>query len=184
MSLTGWNPAPSRIWCAPLVRRTTPDPSRSSGLSRTPSLNAPASGQVIADSIQAIGSGGIVCLTGVGHGGVVTSDATRRYCGIRGVEEQRDCRQRQRQQAALVSGREFWPAPTGTWLSRLITRREKPENFKQALERKPDDIKVVIQFSEVVMEDRRRVSVIPWRLFCPSWSARRCWCWWACRWSS
>jgi threonine dehydrogenase-like Zn-dependent dehydrogenase len=35
------------------------------------------------------------------------------------------------------------------WLGRLITRREKPENFKQALERKPDDIKVVIQFSEV-----------------------------------
>jgi threonine dehydrogenase-like Zn-dependent dehydrogenase len=36
-----------------------------------------------------------------------------------------------------------------TWLNRLITRREKPENFKQALERKPDDIKVVIQFSEI-----------------------------------
>ena len=35
------------------------------------------------------------------------------------------------------------------WLSRLITRREKPENFKQALERQPDDIKVVIQFSEI-----------------------------------
>ena len=35
------------------------------------------------------------------------------------------------------------------WLSRLITRYEKPENFKQALERKPDDIKVVIQFSEI-----------------------------------
>lgn len=35
------------------------------------------------------------------------------------------------------------------WLGRLITRREKPENFKQALLRQPDDIKVVIQFSEV-----------------------------------
>jgi hypothetical protein len=35
------------------------------------------------------------------------------------------------------------------WVSRLITRYEKPENFKQALERKPDDIKVVIQFGEV-----------------------------------
>jgi threonine dehydrogenase-like Zn-dependent dehydrogenase len=35
------------------------------------------------------------------------------------------------------------------WLSRLITRVEKPENFKRALERKPDDIKVVIQFSEL-----------------------------------
>ncbi|MCK7577585.1 MAG: hypothetical protein MZV65_18450 [Chromatiales bacterium] len=35
------------------------------------------------------------------------------------------------------------------WLARLITRREKPENFKQALERRPDDIKVVIQFSDI-----------------------------------
>jgi hypothetical protein len=35
------------------------------------------------------------------------------------------------------------------WLSRLITRYEKPENLKQALERKLDDIKVVIQFSEI-----------------------------------
>jgi len=31
----------------------------------------------------------------------------------------------------------------------LITRREKPENFKHALEREPDDVKVIIQFSEV-----------------------------------
>ena len=35
------------------------------------------------------------------------------------------------------------------WLSRLITRREKPENFEQALEREPDDIKVIIQFSDI-----------------------------------
>ena len=34
------------------------------------------------------------------------------------------------------------------WLSRLITRRERPEDFKQALERSPNDIKVVIQFAE------------------------------------
>ena len=35
------------------------------------------------------------------------------------------------------------------WLARLITRREKPENFKKALARTPDDIKVVLQFSEI-----------------------------------
>lgn len=35
------------------------------------------------------------------------------------------------------------------WLAKLITRREKPENFMEALNRQPDDIKVVIQFSEV-----------------------------------
>jgi threonine dehydrogenase-like Zn-dependent dehydrogenase len=34
------------------------------------------------------------------------------------------------------------------WLARLVTRREPPEAFKHALERQPDDIKVVIQFSE------------------------------------
>ena len=32
-------------------------------------------GQVISDSIQKIGANGIVCLTGVGHGGVMTSAA-------------------------------------------------------------------------------------------------------------
>jgi hypothetical protein len=36
-----------------------------------------------------------------------------------------------------------------SWLVRLITRREKPENFRQALTRTPDDIKAIIQFSEV-----------------------------------
>jgi threonine dehydrogenase-like Zn-dependent dehydrogenase len=35
------------------------------------------------------------------------------------------------------------------WLSRLITRRVKPENFQQALNREPDDIKVIIQFSDI-----------------------------------
>jgi hypothetical protein len=36
-----------------------------------------------------------------------------------------------------------------SWLGHLITRRERPEAFKQALTRNLEDIKVVIQFSEV-----------------------------------
>jgi hypothetical protein len=35
------------------------------------------------------------------------------------------------------------------WLSRVITRRVKPEDFQQALDRQPDNVKVIIQFSEV-----------------------------------
>ena len=35
-----------------------------------------------------------------------------------------------------------------SWLARLITRQEQPENFRSALERKADDIKVVIRFAE------------------------------------
>jgi alanine racemase len=34
-------------------------------------------------------------------------------------------------------------------LKPLITRLENLEDFKQTLKRKPDDIKVVIQFSEI-----------------------------------
>ncbi len=36
-----------------------------------------------------------------------------------------------------------------SWLARLITKRERPENFAQALARNSEDIKVVIQFAEV-----------------------------------
>jgi hypothetical protein len=35
-----------------------------------------------------------------------------------------------------------------SWLARLVTRREPPAEFKRALARQPDDIKVVIQFAE------------------------------------
>ena len=34
-----------------------------------------------------------------------------------------------------------------TWLARLISRRERPEDFRRALDRDQDDIKVVVQFS-------------------------------------
>jgi threonine dehydrogenase-like Zn-dependent dehydrogenase len=34
------------------------------------------------------------------------------------------------------------------WLARLITRRERPGDFAKALERRSEDIKVVIQFAE------------------------------------
>jgi threonine dehydrogenase-like Zn-dependent dehydrogenase len=106
-------------------------------------------GQVIADSIQAIGSSGIVCLTGVGHGGVVTAAACADIAASAVLKNNVivgsvNANKRHWYRAGNVLARS-----DRTWLGRLITRREKPENFKQALERKPDDIKVVIQFSEI-----------------------------------
>jgi threonine dehydrogenase-like Zn-dependent dehydrogenase len=35
------------------------------------------------------------------------------------------------------------------WLQQLLTRRERPDAFAQALHREPDDIKVVIQFADI-----------------------------------
>jgi threonine dehydrogenase-like Zn-dependent dehydrogenase len=105
-------------------------------------------GSVIADSIKKVNSGGIICLTGVGAGGVAeraTADmaaaAVLKNNVIVGSVNANKRHWYRAGQNLASSDRE--------WLSRLITRREKPENFKQALERQPDDIKVVIQFSEV-----------------------------------
>ena len=105
-------------------------------------------GSVIADSIQKIGAGGVVCLTGVGAGGIasraVADVAAAAVLKNNVVVGSVNANKRHWYKAAQALAR-----ADRKWLSRLITRYEKPENFKQALERKPDDIKVVIQFSEI-----------------------------------
>lgn len=103
---------------------------------------------VIADSLKKVNAGGIICLTGVGQGGAAersTADMAaavvlKNNVIVGSVNANRRHWYRAGQNLAN-SDRE--------WLSRLITRREKPEDFRLALERKPDDIKVIIQFSEV-----------------------------------
>jgi threonine dehydrogenase-like Zn-dependent dehydrogenase len=105
-------------------------------------------GSVIADSIQQADSGGIICLTGVGSGGatgkVVADMAAAAVLKNNVIFGSVNANKRHWYRA----GENLKHADL-KWLSRLITRCEKPENFKQALERQPDDIKVIIQFSEV-----------------------------------
>ncbi len=104
-------------------------------------------GQVIADSIVKASAGGIICLTGVGRGaavGVATGDVgaaavLRNNVVIGSV----NANKRHWYKAGGVLAR-----ADRSWLARLITRVETPANFQRALERKPDDIKVVIQFSK------------------------------------
>jgi threonine dehydrogenase-like Zn-dependent dehydrogenase len=105
-------------------------------------------GAVIADSIQKVNSGGIICLTGVGAGGAAeraTADIAAAVVLKNNVIV-----------GSVNANKRHWykagqnlAASDPAWLSRLITRREKPENFQQALVRQPDDIKVVIQFSDI-----------------------------------
>jgi threonine dehydrogenase-like Zn-dependent dehydrogenase len=105
-------------------------------------------GSVIADSIQKVGAGGIVCLTGVGAGGatgrVVADVAAAVVLKNNVIVGSVNANKRHWYKAGQNLARS-----DRKWLSRLITRREKPENFMQALKRAPGDIKVVIQFSEV-----------------------------------
>jgi threonine dehydrogenase-like Zn-dependent dehydrogenase len=105
-------------------------------------------GSVIADSIQQIGAGGIVCLTGVGAGGV----SSRAVADVAAAAVLKN----NVLVGSVNANKRHWYKASETlahadrkWLGRLITRVERPENFKLALARKPDDIKVVIQFSDL-----------------------------------
>jgi len=105
-------------------------------------------GQLIADSIRSVGAGGVVCLTGIGSGGpsdarptadVAAEIVLRNNVVVGSV----NANKRHWYKAGEVLARADRP-----WLSSLLTRCERPENFAQALDRKPEDVKVVVQFAE------------------------------------
>jgi threonine dehydrogenase-like Zn-dependent dehydrogenase len=105
-------------------------------------------GQVIADSFRAIRPGGVVCLTGVGSGGRTTELATADVAsnlvlGNLVVVGSVNANKRHWYKAGEALAR-----ADRAWLSRLVTRRERPENFSQALRRSAEDVKVVIQFAD------------------------------------
>jgi threonine dehydrogenase-like Zn-dependent dehydrogenase len=106
-------------------------------------------GQVIADSIRAIGANGIVCLTGVGHGGAVATAAIADVAAAAVLKNNVIVGSVNANKRHWYRAGNLLARSDRTWLAGLITRREKPENFTQALERRPDDVKVVIQFSDV-----------------------------------
>lgn len=103
-------------------------------------------GQVIADALQSVASGGVVCLTGVGSGGRsmgrVADMAAEMVLKNNVVVGSVNANRRHWYRASEALAR-----ADRAWLARLITRREPPERFLQALQRQPDDIKVVIQFA-------------------------------------
>ncbi|HZL94700.1 MAG TPA: glucose 1-dehydrogenase [Vicinamibacterales bacterium] len=104
-------------------------------------------GEVIGDCLRVASAGGVVCLTGVGSGGRTTGFtadvAAAMVLQNNVVVGSVNANRRHWYKAAQVLAR-----ADRAWLGRLITRREGPEAFVRALQRQPDDIKVVIQFAE------------------------------------
>ena len=105
-------------------------------------------GPVINDCIQQVGSGGIVCLTGVGAGGPASNRITADVATDAVLKNKVVVGSVNANKRHWFKAGEFLARADRDWLSKLISRREKPENFAHALARKPDDIKVVIQFAE------------------------------------
>ncbi len=105
-------------------------------------------GQVVAESIRAVGAGGVVCLTGVGSGGPPTGLSTA------DVAAEVVLRNNVVVGSVNANKRHWYKAGQAlaradrSWLERLLTRRERPEDFTRALQREAEDIKVVIQFAE------------------------------------
>jgi threonine dehydrogenase-like Zn-dependent dehydrogenase len=106
-------------------------------------------GQVIADSLNAVAAGGVVCLTGVGSGGrtvglPLADAATQIVLRNNAVVGSVNANKRHWYKAAQALAR-----ADRAWLARLVSRRERPEDFARALERQPEDIKVVVEFAQV-----------------------------------
>jgi glucose 1-dehydrogenase len=102
---------------------------------------------LIRDAAEAAAPGGIVCLTGVGppvtpEGRVTSlaSDAVLKNLVLFGSV---NANRRHYYRAAQVLAR-----ADRSWLDQLLTRRVGPDAYEQALEREPDDIKVVIEFAQ------------------------------------
>jgi threonine dehydrogenase-like Zn-dependent dehydrogenase len=106
-------------------------------------------GEVISEAISRIAASGVVCLTGVGHGGPlptmpmadIASSAVLKNNIVFGSV---NANKRHWYKAAEALAR-----AERAWLARLITGRERPEDFAKALSRGAQHIKVIIQFAEI-----------------------------------
>ncbi len=103
-------------------------------------------GSVIIDSIRHIGAGGVVCLTGVGSGGAPSGLSPA------DVAKQVVLQNNVVLGSVNANRRHFYRAAEElaradrAWLARLISRRVAPQDIADALQRGPDDIKVVVDF--------------------------------------
>ncbi len=103
-------------------------------------------GPVIVESIRKVGAGGVVCLTGVGSGG--------RSLGLSPADVAKELVLQNNVIVGSVNAnrRHFYRAAQAlaaadpAWLARLISRRVPPRDIAEALQRGPDDIKVVVDF--------------------------------------
>lgn len=103
-------------------------------------------GQLIFDAMQATAHNGVVCLTGISTGGRVLEvdmSALNRSLVLENdvVFGSVNANRRHYESAARALA-----AADHAWLERLITRREPLDRWHAALERRPTDVKTVIDF--------------------------------------
>ncbi|HEY7868614.1 MAG TPA: theronine dehydrogenase, partial [Methylomirabilota bacterium] len=103
-------------------------------------------GTVIGESIATVAASGVVCLTGVGHDSAAPSISTASLAAGAVLRNNVVVGSVNANKRHWFKAGEALARADRSWLGRLITRREAPEGFAKALARRPEDIKVVIQF--------------------------------------
>ncbi|NTU60462.1 MAG: glucose 1-dehydrogenase [Deltaproteobacteria bacterium] len=111
-------------------------------------MECTGTGDVIGQAIATVGASGVVCLTGVGHGGHTPQVPTAEVASTAVLKNNVVFGSVNANKRHWYKAGEALARADREWLAKLITRRERPEEFERALERRPEDIKVVIQFSE------------------------------------
>jgi threonine dehydrogenase-like Zn-dependent dehydrogenase len=105
-------------------------------------------GPLIAQALQALARNGVMCLVGVGHGGPATGLATADAAAAMVLKSNAVVGSVNANRRHWYRAGELLARAERTWLERLVTRREAPAAFERALERGPDDVKVVLQFAD------------------------------------
>jgi len=100
---------------------------------------------LVLDAMTNIGNGGVVCLTGVSSGGhtiQVDEGALNRSMVLQNVAVvgSVNANRRHYEKAAQVLA-----AADRDWLAKLVSRRVPLEKWHEALQRQPDDVKVVVE---------------------------------------
>ena len=106
-------------------------------------------GQVIVESLQKLASGGVICLTGIGHGGSLSGLAPADIAAAAVLKNNIIVGSVNANKRHWYKASQYLARANPDVLKGLISRREEPQNFQQALQRQPDDIKVVVQFSDI-----------------------------------
>jgi threonine dehydrogenase-like Zn-dependent dehydrogenase len=100
---------------------------------------------LVLDAMSHVGTGGVVCLTGVSSGGhtiEVDEGALNRSMVLENVAVVGSVNANRRHYEAAA---EALAKADRAWLDRLVNRKVPMEQWQQALSRQPDDVKVVIE---------------------------------------
>ncbi len=105
--------------------------------------------QVVLDTIEWVGNGGVVCLTGVSSGGrklAIDAGGLNRNMVLENEVVVGSVNANRRHYMAAAKA---LAQADKEWLSRLISRRVPLENWHDAFSRQEDDVKIVIQIGEM-----------------------------------